>query len=204
MTKPIGSDTTAGTPSAPAHHRDANGGESLTCAELISAGVRTELLVSMALRRATDGGVAKSGDHHFRWGYPTPSWLAGVFEQLTRTGLLTLAEQDSAGLQRVSLTPAGHLRNQQLHTLPRRLPNPAPFAPGPGAPASPPDPGAHARRESCGSVLIPVTGARYVCTLASGHTSGFCPTTCTDADRTLRWWWCDTQNTHPPHQQGEC
>lgn len=76
--------------------------------------MRPELLASLALRRVASGGVAKWGDHHFDWGRPTPSWLAGVFDELVSAGLLALAEQqDHPGL-RVSITPAGRLRYDQL------------------------------------------------------------------------------------------
>jgi hypothetical protein len=167
----------------------------VTSAELISAGVRIELLVSQALQQAASDGVAKFGGHYFRWGYPMPSWLTGVFEQLISTGLLALAEQDSAGLRRVSLTPTGQLRSQQLSTLPRRVPDPAPATRGSATPAPPPAPAGHAgtHRPACGSVLIPITGARYVCALVPGHASGPDPTACTDDARTLRWWWDNTE-----------
>jgi hypothetical protein len=137
VTKPIGPDTPGSTPSTPAHRRKLSRTRPLSTAELIDAGVRPEFLMSLALRRAAGGGVTKSGNHYLEWGYPTPSWLAGIFEQLTRTGLLALANHDTARLQRLSLTPAGRVRDQQLATLPPRVPNPAPATPTPATPTAP-------------------------------------------------------------------
>jgi hypothetical protein len=95
----------------------------LTSAELISDGVRPELLAALALRRTAGGGIDKWDDHYFDSGRPTPSWLAGVFEELIGTGLLALAEQEHPGLRRMrrmSLTSAGLLRYEQLRDLLRR------------------------------------------------------------------------------------
>jgi hypothetical protein len=125
MAKPIGTSAAVDTPSAAGGRRDLARAQPLASAEPIGAGVRMELLVFLTLRRAAGGGVTKSGDHYLEWGCLTPNWLAGVFEQLTRTGLFARAEEDPAGLQRVSLTPAGQLRYQHLDTLPRRVPTPA-------------------------------------------------------------------------------
>ncbi|PZS40379.1 MAG: hypothetical protein DLM62_03265 [Pseudonocardiales bacterium] len=46
----------------------------LTSADLIRAGVRSELLASLALGRASSGRVAKSGGDYFEWGHPLPSY----------------------------------------------------------------------------------------------------------------------------------
>lgn len=91
----------------------------LTTAELISDGVRPELLASLALRRACGGGVAKSGGHYFEWGRLLPSYLAGAFDELADTGLLAMAQEAPGGLRRVRLTQAGHARCAQL-----RVPDP--------------------------------------------------------------------------------
>ncbi|MGH3767271.1 MAG: hypothetical protein ACRDS0_04540 [Pseudonocardiaceae bacterium] len=85
----------------------------LSSAELIKAGVRPELLASLALRRASTGRVAKLGGHYFDYGHPMPSYLTGTFDELVETGLLALAEEDPGGLRRVTLTPAGHARYAQ-------------------------------------------------------------------------------------------
>jgi hypothetical protein len=87
----------------------------LTSAELIADGVSAELLVSLALRRASRGGVAKMGDHYFDRGFPMPSYLTQILDELTEGGLLTLAQEDW-GLRRLNLTDAGHTRYAQLTT----------------------------------------------------------------------------------------
>ena len=78
----------------------------LTSAELISAGVRPQLLASLALRRASGAGVAKSGDHYFDGGRPLPTYLTGIFDELAEAGWLRLAGPDMWGLRRVSLPPS--------------------------------------------------------------------------------------------------
>ena len=93
----------------------------LTSAELISNGVRPELLASLALRRVASGRVAKWGDHYSDWDRPTPSYLGGIFDELASTGLLALAEQQGHPGLRVSLTPAGRLRREQLRAVLRRV-----------------------------------------------------------------------------------
>lgn len=174
-----------------------------TSAELIRAGVSPQLLATLALRRACGGGVAKIGDHYFDRGRPMPSYLAGVLNELADTRLLAFTEEDPTGLLRVSLTPAGHLRHEQLsatpgHTTPQ-IPHPVhtdhrSIAPVPcSAPSSYTD--TKATTTVCGSVLIPIAGVHYVCAQAAGHTTGPDPTACTDTERTLRWWWCKTNGT---------
>ncbi|MGH3781952.1 MAG: hypothetical protein ACRDRO_15350 [Pseudonocardiaceae bacterium] len=86
----------------------------LTSADLIRAGVRSELLASLALGRASSGRVAKSGGEYFEWCHPLPSYLTGVFDELTETGCLALAAQDEWSLRRVRLTQAGQVRSAQL------------------------------------------------------------------------------------------
>jgi hypothetical protein len=89
----------------------------VTSADLIRQGVRPELLASLALRRASSGRVAKSGGDYFEWGHPLPSYLTGVFDELTETGLLILADEDERSLRRVHLTPSrtGHVRPVGRH-----------------------------------------------------------------------------------------
>lgn len=77
-------------------------------------GLSHELVTSLALRRAHDGGVAKVGDRYVDSGSPTPSYLAGAFDELINAGLLALADEDQYGLRRVSVTEAGHARSAQL------------------------------------------------------------------------------------------
>ncbi len=57
-------------------------------------GLSPELVVSLALRRACDGGVAKAGDRYVDGGSPTPGYLAGAFDELINAGLLVLADED--------------------------------------------------------------------------------------------------------------
>lgn len=103
--------------------------EPVTSSELVRDGVNPELLASLALRRVSGGGVAKSGGHYFEWGHPTVSYLTEVFDELVSTRLLSLAEEDPCGLRRVSFTPAGHVRYVQLSAMPvgapLRVPNPS-------------------------------------------------------------------------------
>ncbi|MGH3719402.1 MAG: family 1 glycosylhydrolase [Pseudonocardiaceae bacterium] len=85
-------------------------------------GLSPELLASWALRRVHRGGVAKSGDHYFDRGRLMLSHLTGALDELVEGGVLALAEEDTWGLRRVSLTAAGHDRYLQLCCPPRRCP----------------------------------------------------------------------------------
>jgi hypothetical protein len=124
-----------------------------------------ELVKALVLQRAHDGGVVKLGADYLDHGVPTPGSLAGVFDELTDTGVLTLAEPDPEGPRRVSLTTAGHTRYEQLRGTPRppglrvpapqfptrtsartRLSGPGPVAP----PAGKPDPGCAIGESSAG------------------------------------------------------
>jgi hypothetical protein len=82
-------------------------------ADLITL-VSPELMASLVLRLACDDGVTKVGDHYLDRGFPTPDYLAGVFDGLINAGLLTLGEEDPSGMQQVSITEAGHARYAQL------------------------------------------------------------------------------------------
>lgn len=90
----------------------------LTSAELIAAGVSAELLASLALRRASSGRVAKSGDHYFDHGHPMPSYLTQTLDELTDSGLLILTE-DVSGMRRLGLTEGGRTRHAQLRATPQ-------------------------------------------------------------------------------------
>jgi len=85
----------------------------LSDADLVAV-VSPELVASLVLRLACDGGVAKVGDQYLDGGFPTPGYLAGVFDGLINAGLLALAEEDPSGMRRVSVTEAGHVRYAQL------------------------------------------------------------------------------------------
>ncbi|MGH3710572.1 MAG: hypothetical protein ACRDRQ_21250 [Pseudonocardiaceae bacterium] len=118
-------DRAPGPPRSGAFHGATRAGlrrvEPLTSAELIRAGVRPQLLVLLALRRASGGGVATSGGHYLDHGRPMPSYLTGAFEELADTELLALAEEDPWGMRRVSLTPSGHARHVQLSATSGRV-----------------------------------------------------------------------------------
>ena len=89
-------------------------------------GLRPELLAYWALRRAYGGGVAKSGDQYVDHGHLRLSYLTQTFDELTNAGLLTLADADPSGLQRVSLTKTGRAHYTQLtaHRVTRSVPEP--------------------------------------------------------------------------------
>jgi DNA-binding MarR family transcriptional regulator len=84
-------------------------------------GLSPELLASWALRRAHRGRVAKSGDQYVDYGRLTLSYLTRTLDELTKAGLLALAEEDPWGLRRVSLTETGHAHYAQLAATPRRV-----------------------------------------------------------------------------------
>ena len=71
----------------------------------------------MALRRVHDGGVAKSAGVYFDHGRPTAEHLAGVFDRLVWTGLVSIADGDPIWeLRRLSLTDAGSARYATLRS----------------------------------------------------------------------------------------
>jgi len=74
-----------------------------------------ELYEWLVLRRVRDGGVAKSAGVYFDHGRPTPGHLAGVFDRLIWTGLVTVAEGNPIWeLRRRSLTDNGAARYATL------------------------------------------------------------------------------------------
>ncbi|MGH3872875.1 MAG: hypothetical protein ACRDSR_15445 [Pseudonocardiaceae bacterium] len=89
----------------------------LTGAELIRAGVSAELLALLALRRASSGRVAKSGEHYYDYGHPMPSHLTHILDELTEGGFLTLTRRDVWGMRRLGLTDVGRARYAQLSEL---------------------------------------------------------------------------------------
>jgi hypothetical protein len=172
----------------------------VTSADLIRQGVRPELLASLALRRASSGRVAKSGGDYFEWGHPLPSYLTGVFDELTETGLLILADEDEWSLRRVRLSPTGQVKSAQLGAThrgsapPLRNPQPVtvetPAGRRPSISTPPPAPDGQPvppEASSCGSVLAPIPDVRHVCALPPGQDSDPDPTPCTDAERAITW-----------------
>jgi hypothetical protein len=88
-------------------------------ADLVAV-VSPELVASLVLRLACDGGVAKVGDRYLDGGFPTPGCLAGVFDGLINAGLLVLGDEDPSGIRQVRITEAGHARYAHLRdTRPR-------------------------------------------------------------------------------------
>lgn len=79
-----------------------------------ATGLSPELVASLALRRAHDGGVAKVGDRYLDRGHPAPGYLTGAFDELINAGLLALADEDPYGLRRISVTEAGRIRYAHL------------------------------------------------------------------------------------------
>ncbi|MGH3752345.1 MAG: hypothetical protein ACRDRP_06540 [Pseudonocardiaceae bacterium] len=97
-----------------------------------------ELVASLVLRRACDGGVAKAGNRYVDSGSPTPRYQAGTFDELINTGFLALAEQDLYGLRRVSVTEAGRVQYAQLVDIRTRA---GQWVPKPRYPTTEPDSG---------------------------------------------------------------
>ncbi|MGH3913629.1 MAG: hypothetical protein ACRDTC_09480 [Pseudonocardiaceae bacterium] len=70
-----------------------------------------DLYAWMALRRVTDGYLAKMAGAYFDRGRPVPEYLTEVFDQLIWTGLVAVAEGDTLwDLRRLSLTGTGKAR----------------------------------------------------------------------------------------------
>jgi hypothetical protein len=78
-------------------------------------GLRPEVLVMMALRRALGGGLARSGEIFIDYGYPVARYLTSTFSELIDGGLLRVADDDGSGLRRVTITDAGRARYMQVY-----------------------------------------------------------------------------------------
>ena len=88
----------------------------------------------LALRRIHNGGMAKSAGAYLDHGRPTPGHLAGVFDRLIWTGLVTLAQGDPIWeLRRLTLTDTGATRYTALSEQQRQR--------QPGLPVPPPEHG---------------------------------------------------------------
>lgn len=62
----------------------------------------------LALRRVAGGGIAKSAGVYFDHGRPVPEHMIELFDRLTWSGLLVVADGDPVWeLRRLSLTDAG-------------------------------------------------------------------------------------------------
>jgi hypothetical protein len=80
-------------------------------------GPSPELVAALVLHRAHGGGVAKLGADYLDHGLPAPGSLAGIFDELLDTGLLSLADPDRNGRRRATLTTAGRTRYERLHGM---------------------------------------------------------------------------------------
>lgn len=71
----------------------------------------------IALHRVHEGGVGKCAGAYFEHGHPVPGQLTAVFDRLSWTGLVAVAEGDPLwSLRQLSITPAGHARYATLCT----------------------------------------------------------------------------------------
>ncbi|MGQ0717525.1 MAG: hypothetical protein ACT4NP_09465 [Pseudonocardiales bacterium] len=71
----------------------------------------------MALRRVSEGGIAKMGDCWLESGHRVPGYVASSLTELVAGGLVALADQDPYGLRRSALTDAGTVRYEGLRQL---------------------------------------------------------------------------------------
>lgn len=83
-------------------------------------GLSPELIASLVMQRAHTGGVAMLCEEYLDRGFPTPGYLAELFDELTDTGLLALTDKDPWGLRRITLTAAEQARDMQLRDTAHR------------------------------------------------------------------------------------
>lgn len=74
----------------------------------------TDFLTWIALRRVHGGRVATVAGCWVDRGRPVPGYLPAILNELTETGLVTLADVDSHGLRRASLAETGQTRYAAL------------------------------------------------------------------------------------------
>ncbi|MGH4013412.1 MAG: hypothetical protein ACRDSL_05655 [Pseudonocardiaceae bacterium] len=68
----------------------------------------------LALHRAHEGGVTRLAGHYLNFGRPVSGYLAEVFDEVIRAGLLALAQPSPSGQQRVCVTHLGQGRYREL------------------------------------------------------------------------------------------
>jgi len=68
----------------------------------------------IALRRVSDGGIARMGDRWFDSGLRVPGYVAGTLDRLCNHGLAVLAEPDMCGMERAAPTDDGTRFYQRL------------------------------------------------------------------------------------------
>lgn len=76
--------------------------------------VGTDLYDWIALRRVSDGGIARMGDCWFDGGRRVPCYVTDTLAGQCEAGLVTLADPDEWGLARAALTGTGTTRYEQL------------------------------------------------------------------------------------------
>jgi hypothetical protein len=76
----------------------------------------------MALRRVSDGGIAKVNDHWLERGRRIPGYIADALTALCDTGVVALAELDVWNMRRAALTATGAARYEQLNAKRQRCP----------------------------------------------------------------------------------
>lgn len=81
----------------------------------------------IALRRVSEGRMARMGDCWLDFGHRVPGYVADALTELLAGGLVTLADQDPYGLRRAALTDSGAARYEspcQLRQLALQVPAP--------------------------------------------------------------------------------
>ncbi len=68
----------------------------------------------IALRRVSEGGIARMGDHWFDGGFRVPCYVTDALTVLYDNDLVTLIDVDGWCLQRAELTEAGKARYAQV------------------------------------------------------------------------------------------
>lgn len=73
-----------------------------------------DLYAWIALRRVSNGGIARSGGCWFDSGRRVPGYVADALATLCAAGLVTLTDADSMTMARAALTATGSGRFTQL------------------------------------------------------------------------------------------
>ncbi|MGH3872568.1 MAG: hypothetical protein ACRDSR_13855 [Pseudonocardiaceae bacterium] len=68
----------------------------------------------IALRRVTDGGIARTGGCWLDGGHRVPGYVTGALTESLAGGLVALADQDPYGMRRATLTDSGAARYEWL------------------------------------------------------------------------------------------
>lgn len=68
----------------------------------------------IALRRVSEGGIARMGDHWFDSGFRVPCYVTDALTALHGSDLVALIDVDGWCMQRAALTEAGKVRYAEL------------------------------------------------------------------------------------------